>query len=106
MGFLSDIQKNGGGAGGKYAVGGLNTLVRRKQVDSQHTKSSSSSGSRQYQLARALTAPHLIAIGTPFFAYFLASFLICNLNFGSCFLFFLFLSVWWLVLYLMMFLLY
>ncbi|XP_042001179.1 cationic amino acid transporter 2, vacuolar-like [Salvia splendens] len=54
MGFPSDVQKNGGGGGS------LNTLVRRKQVDSKHV---SSSGSRQNQLARALTAPHLIAIG-------------------------------------------
>ncbi|KAL1553878.1 Carnitine O-acetyltransferase mitochondrial [Salvia divinorum] len=54
MGLPSDAQKNGGGGGS------LNTLVRRKQVDSKHV---SSSGSRQYQLARALTAPHLIAIG-------------------------------------------
>lgn len=54
MGFPSDLQKNGGGGGS------LNTLVRRKQVDSNHV---TSSGNRQYQLARALTAPHLIAIG-------------------------------------------
>ncbi|XP_041999682.1 cationic amino acid transporter 2, vacuolar-like [Salvia splendens] len=54
MGFPSDVQNNGGGGGS------LNTLVRRKQVDSKHV---SSSGSRQNQLARALTAPHLIAIG-------------------------------------------
>ncbi|KAK6151428.1 hypothetical protein DH2020_014063 [Rehmannia glutinosa] len=32
-------------------------------VDSKHTESSSSSGSGQYQLAKALTALHLIAIG-------------------------------------------
>ncbi|KAH6794484.1 cationic amino acid transporter 2 [Perilla frutescens var. hirtella] len=50
-------EKNGGGGGS------LNTLVRRKQVDSKHLTSSTSSGSHQYQLARALTAPHLIAIG-------------------------------------------
>ncbi|XP_057767324.1 cationic amino acid transporter 2, vacuolar-like [Salvia miltiorrhiza] len=56
MGFPCDgAEKNGGGGGGS-----LNTLVRRKQVDSKHV---SSSGTRQNQLARALTAPHLIAIG-------------------------------------------
>ncbi|KAK4485592.1 hypothetical protein RD792_008235 [Penstemon davidsonii] len=54
----SDTQKNGGG------FGGLRTLVRRKQVDSVHTKSSSSSsGHGQNQLAKSLTIPHLIAIG-------------------------------------------
>ncbi|KAK6151421.1 hypothetical protein DH2020_014056 [Rehmannia glutinosa] len=62
MGFFSGTQKNGGEAG-KSAVGGLRNLVRRKQVDSKHTESSSSSGSGQYQLAKALTALHLIAIG-------------------------------------------
>ncbi|PIN06467.1 Amino acid transporter [Handroanthus impetiginosus] len=60
MGLLSDKQKNGGD---KYVVGGLRNLVRRKQVDSRHTKSSSSSGSGQHQLAKALAVPHLIAIG-------------------------------------------
>lgn len=49
--------------GGKCVVGGLRTLVRRKQVDSKHTESSSSSRSGQNQLAKALTVPHLIAIG-------------------------------------------
>lgn len=57
MGFPSDTQKNGGGGGN------LNTLVRRKQVDSKHVAPSTSSGSPQNQLARALTAPHLIAMG-------------------------------------------
>ncbi|CAA2947107.1 cationic amino acid transporter 2, vacuolar-like [Olea europaea subsp. europaea] len=57
MGFLCDTPKNGGG------VGGLRSLVRRKQVDSAHSKSSSASGTRHHQLAKALTVPHLIAIG-------------------------------------------
>ncbi|CAA2955971.1 cationic amino acid transporter 2, vacuolar-like [Olea europaea subsp. europaea] len=57
MGFLCDTQKNDGG------VGGLRSLVRRKQVDSAHSKSSSASGSGHHQLAKALTVPHLIAIG-------------------------------------------
>ncbi|KAG8372297.1 hypothetical protein BUALT_Bualt12G0051600 [Buddleja alternifolia] len=61
MGFQSDTQNSGGGGGG----GALRSLVRRKQVDSVHTKSSSSSsgGSGHHQLAKALTIPHLIAIG-------------------------------------------
>ncbi|PIN08082.1 Amino acid transporter [Handroanthus impetiginosus] len=64
MGFLFDTQNNGGGGvGGNCAVGALRTLARRKQVDSAHTKSSSSSGSGHHQLAKALTVPHLIAIG-------------------------------------------
>ncbi|KAI3444199.1 hypothetical protein Pfo_000864 [Paulownia fortunei] len=63
MGFLCDAQNNGGGVGGKCAVGALRTLVRRKQVDSAHTKSSSSSGGGHHHLAKALTIPHLIAIG-------------------------------------------
>ncbi|GAB4859777.1 hypothetical protein Ancab_011257 [Ancistrocladus abbreviatus] len=37
----------------------LKSLVRRKQVDSEHTKSSSG-----HQLAKALSVPHLIAIGS------------------------------------------
>ncbi|KAK4415359.1 Cationic amino acid transporter 2, vacuolar [Sesamum alatum] len=57
MGFLSDTQNYGGG------VGALRTLVRRKQVDSAHTTPSSSDGSGHHQLAKALTIPHLIAIG-------------------------------------------
>ncbi|CAI9779625.1 unnamed protein product [Fraxinus pennsylvanica] len=44
-------------------VGGLRSLVRRKQVDSAHSKSQSASGSGHHQLAKALTVPHLIAIG-------------------------------------------
>ncbi|KAL2455026.1 Cationic amino acid transporter 2 [Abeliophyllum distichum] len=57
MGFLCDTQINGSG------VGGLRSLVRRKQVDSAHSNSSSASGSGHHQLAKALTVPHLIAIG-------------------------------------------
>ncbi|CAA0837354.1 Cationic amino acid transporter 2- vacuolar [Striga hermonthica] len=48
----------------KNGVGALRSLVRRKQVDSAHKKSSSSSsGSGHHHLAKALTVPHLIAIG-------------------------------------------
>ncbi|KAL0428341.1 UNVERIFIED_CONTAM: Cationic amino acid transporter 2, vacuolar [Sesamum latifolium] len=43
--------------------GGFGNLVRRKQVDSKHANSSSSSRSGQHQLAKALTVPHLIAVG-------------------------------------------
>ncbi|KAL2464263.1 Cationic amino acid transporter 2 [Forsythia ovata] len=57
MGILCDTQINGSG------VGGLRSLVRRKQVDSAHSNSSSASGSGHHQLAKALTVPHLIAIG-------------------------------------------
>nr|GME08741.1 cationic amino acid transporter 2, vacuolar-like [Ipomoea batatas] len=62
MGFVSDWEKSGDGGG---FSGGLRCLVRRKQVDSAHSKSSSSSSGhgRDHQLAKALTVPHLIAIG-------------------------------------------
>ncbi|KAL6539692.1 Carnitine O-acetyltransferase mitochondrial [Orobanche hederae] len=64
MGFSSGTQKNGCEAGKRFAVRSLRNLMRRKQVDSKHTVSlSSSSGNGQYQLAKALTAPHLVAIG-------------------------------------------
>ncbi|GER52592.1 cationic amino acid transporter [Striga asiatica] len=56
MGFTD--AKNGGGG-----VGALRSLVRRKRVDSAHKKSSSLSGSGHHHLAKALTVPHLIAIG-------------------------------------------
>ncbi|KAL6525528.1 Carnitine O-acetyltransferase mitochondrial [Orobanche hederae] len=59
MVFPSDAKNNGGGGG----VGALRSLVRRKQVDSAHTESSSSSRSGHHHLAKALTVPHLIAIG-------------------------------------------
>ncbi|CAH2048386.1 unnamed protein product, partial [Thlaspi arvense] len=53
MGFLVDTQKEGGG----HSWGYLRSLVRRKQVDSAIASSS------QHQLAKALTVPHLVAIG-------------------------------------------
>ncbi|KAL1548826.1 Carnitine O-acetyltransferase mitochondrial [Salvia divinorum] len=57
MGFLSDAQNDSGN--GNYASGGFMSLVRRKQVDSDRAKTSSS----HHHLAKALTIPHLIAIG-------------------------------------------
>ncbi|XP_047307806.1 cationic amino acid transporter 2, vacuolar-like [Impatiens glandulifera] len=64
MGVVADSQTGGGGGdggGGKCSrAGGLKSLVRRKQVDSIHSKSSSSG---HHQLAKALTVPHLIAVG-------------------------------------------
>lgn len=54
MGFLVDTQKEGGG----HSWGYVRSLVRRKQVDSANAKS------QGHQLAKALTVPHLIAIGT------------------------------------------
>ncbi|KAL3629769.1 Carnitine O-acetyltransferase mitochondrial [Castilleja foliolosa] len=63
MGIISGNQKNGFETGKTSAVGSLRNLVRRKQVDSKHKKSSSSSGIGRPKLAKALTAPHLIAIG-------------------------------------------
>ncbi|XP_051138713.1 cationic amino acid transporter 2, vacuolar-like [Andrographis paniculata] len=58
MGVRCDAQNSG-------AVGGLRTFVRRKQVDSAHAKPASSSGNGggHIQLAKALSVPHLIAIG-------------------------------------------
>lgn len=41
----------------------LRSFVRRKQVDSEDTNKSSSS--THHQLAKALSVPHLIAIGKP-----------------------------------------
>ncbi|GER51996.1 cationic amino acid transporter [Striga asiatica] len=55
MGF-SDGKNSGG-------IEALRSLVRRKQVDSARNKSSSSSGSGNHRLAKALTVPHLIAVG-------------------------------------------
>ncbi|MBA0687074.1 hypothetical protein Goari_014637 [Gossypium aridum] len=54
MGVLDDSQKEGFGS----SWGGLKSLVRRKQVDSAHSKRSG-----HHQLAKELTVPHLIAIG-------------------------------------------
>nr|GMC95612.1 cationic amino acid transporter 2, vacuolar-like [Ipomoea batatas] len=73
MGFVSDWQKSGGCERG-YFAGGLRSLVRRKQVDSAAAHSNPSSSSsppsssghgrvHHHQLAKALTVPHLIAIG-------------------------------------------
>nr|AQY10160.1 vacuolar cationic amino acid transporter [Petunia x hybrida] len=58
MGFGGDTQKIGEKGGGCF-VGGVKSLVRRKQVDSTNSKAAGSS----HQLAKALTVPHLIAIG-------------------------------------------
>ncbi|XVE62498.1 hypothetical protein DITRI_Ditri06bG0122600 [Diplodiscus trichospermus] len=54
MGFLVDSKQEGFGA----SWGGLKSLVRRKQVDSAHSKRLN-----HHQLAKELTVPHLIAIG-------------------------------------------
>ncbi|GMI65034.1 cationic amino acid transporter 2 [Hibiscus trionum] len=54
MGVLVDSQKEGFGS----SWGGLKSLVRRKQVDSAHSKRLG-----HHQLAKELTVPHLIAIG-------------------------------------------
>lgn len=53
MGFLVDTQKEGGG----HSWGYVRSLVRRKQVDSANGQS------QGHQLAKALTVPHLVAIG-------------------------------------------
>ncbi|KAK3015683.1 hypothetical protein RJ639_006618 [Escallonia herrerae] len=58
MGLVSDSQKDGRGGGGNDFLG-LKSLVRRKQVDSVHTKASSG----RHQLAKELSVSHLIAIG-------------------------------------------
>ncbi|GMY20155.1 cationic amino acid transporter 2, vacuolar-like [Fagus crenata] len=55
MGVLVDSQEGGGGNGSSW--GCVRSLIRRKQVDSVHAKSSGQ------QLAKALSVPHLIAIG-------------------------------------------
>ncbi|KZV16473.1 cationic amino acid transporter 2, vacuolar-like [Dorcoceras hygrometricum] len=62
MGFLGVASRDCNDGGGQCVAGGLRSLVRRKQVDSSHAKSSPS-GSGHNQLAKALTIPHLIAIG-------------------------------------------
>lgn len=89
MGVLSDAQNNNDG--GNCAVGGLMAFVRRKQVDSDRNKSSSSSAaasasgaSSPHRLAKALTIPHLIAIGM---LQFLFAFGFRFANFmGCCFM--------------------
>lgn len=61
MGLLVDSKEGGGGGSGKQGSwGGLNSLIRRKQVDSVHVKSGGQ------QLAKELTIPHLVAIGKLF----------------------------------------
>lgn len=65
MGFLSDAQNDNGN--GNCAAGGFMSLVRRKQVDSDRAKTSSS----HHHLAKALTIPHLIAIGMIEFCLFI-----------------------------------
>ncbi|KAM7505152.1 hypothetical protein LguiB_004056 [Lonicera macranthoides] len=65
MGFIADSQNGGGGGGGgvQYSSG-FKGLIRRKQVDSVHSNSSSSSGGHgRPQLAKELSILHLIAIG-------------------------------------------
>jgi cationic amino acid transporter 1 len=58
MGILSDSQTGDGGGGGQY-LSGFKGLIRRKQVDSVHSKSSDG----HPQLAKELSITHLIAIG-------------------------------------------
>lgn len=60
---ITDNEKNGANARRKCVYGGLRTLVRRKQADFKQAKSSAPAEIGQNQLARALTVPHLIAIG-------------------------------------------
>ncbi|KAB5512233.1 hypothetical protein DKX38_029261 [Salix brachista] len=55
MGFLVDSQKGGCGVGGG---GCFRSLIRRKQVDSVHSKARG-----HHQLAKELSVLHLIAIG-------------------------------------------
>lgn len=64
MGFGGDELGNevgGGGGGGGNNFDGLRSFVRRKRVDSQNGNNLPSSG--HHQLAKALTIPHLVAIG-------------------------------------------
>lgn len=56
MGLLVD-SKDGVGGGRR----GFSSLIRRKQVDSVHVKSSGAA--HHHQLAKELTVPHLVAIG-------------------------------------------
>lgn len=59
MGLLVD-SKDGVGGGRR----GFSSLIRRKQVDSVHVKSSGAA--HHHQLAKELTVPHLVAIGKLF----------------------------------------
>lgn len=61
MGFLSNPQRRSKGGGGEQkSLSGFQSLIRRKQVDSIHSNSSSNGG---HQLAKELSIAHLIAIG-------------------------------------------
>ncbi|KAJ9540469.1 hypothetical protein OSB04_026975 [Centaurea solstitialis] len=55
--MLAESNQGGGGGGGKL---GLRSLVRRKRVDSIHSKSSDAG---HHQLAKELSIAHLIGIG-------------------------------------------
>lgn len=59
MGIVSESSFNEGSCGGGNGCF-FKGLVRRKQVDSVHNRSSHS---HHHQLAKDLTIPHLIAIG-------------------------------------------
>lgn len=59
MGFLVDTQRDGGDGGYGMFGGCVRTFVRRKQVDSVHTRPERS----HQKLAKNLTIPHLVAIG-------------------------------------------
>ncbi|XP_071734801.1 cationic amino acid transporter 2, vacuolar [Rutidosis leptorrhynchoides] len=59
MGYVLESNQGGIGGGG-IAKSGFQSLVRRKRVDSVHSKSS---GSGHHQLAKELSILHLIAIG-------------------------------------------
>jgi len=74
MGFLVDTQKEGGG----HSWGYVRSLVRRKQVDSANGQS------HGHQLARALTVPHLVAIGNVISQFISLVFLINTPKFDSC----------------------
>lgn len=60
MGFMVDTQKEGG----EHQWNCIRNLVRRKQVDSSNDKADSH---HHQQLAKALTFPHLIAVGNSIF---------------------------------------
>ena len=58
--------ENNQGGGSKFGDG-FKSLVRRKRVDSIHSKSSDSG---HHQLAKELSVLHLIAIGIILYHYF------------------------------------